>query len=227
MSSDPRGAAESAGVLPSAMPSRASPRSCVCCQRSAGFLRETRVHQTVERRGASGRGGEGRRIAARGWPRRAWLWSRRECALSGQHFVEHCAKRKQIGARVGFLAAHLFRRHVRDRADERPVERQRARRPGGTRLPARLRRRPNRASPKSSSFTPDFVSMMLAGFRSRWTMPRAWAAASASTISTRDLERLIDWQRLPAAAGCERLPFQQLHHEIRHLTAAVRRGPTS
>ena len=27
------------------------------------------------------------------------------------------------------------------------------------------------ARPKSSSFTPCFVSRMLAGFRSRWTMP--------------------------------------------------------
>ena len=39
-----------------------------------------------------------------------------------------------------------------------------------------------RASPKSSSFTPDVVSMMLAGLRSRCTMPLACAAASAPAI---------------------------------------------
>ncbi len=39
------------------------------------------------------------------------------------------------------------------------------------------------ARPKSSSFTPDFVSMTLAGFRSRWTMPFRCAAARAAQIS--------------------------------------------
>ena len=38
------------------------------------------------------------------------------------------------------------------------------------------------ASPKSSSFTPPFVSMMLPGFRSRWTMPARCALSSASAI---------------------------------------------
>ena len=38
------------------------------------------------------------------------------------------------------------------------------------------------ARPKSSSFTPCFVSRMLAGFRSRWTMPFLCAAWSASQI---------------------------------------------
>lgn len=38
------------------------------------------------------------------------------------------------------------------------------------------------ASPKSSTFTPLLPSMMLPGFRSRWTMPRACAAASAPAI---------------------------------------------
>ena len=41
------------------------------------------------------------------------------------------------------------------------------------------------ARPKSSTFTsPVSVTMMLAGFRSRWTMPAAWAAPSASAICT-------------------------------------------
>ncbi len=41
----------------------------------------------------------------------------------------------------------------------------------------------NFASPKSSTFTcPSCVSMMLAGFRSRWMIPLSCAASSASTI---------------------------------------------
>ena len=37
------------------------------------------------------------------------------------------------------------------------------------------------ARPKSSTFTlPSVVSRMLSGFRSRWTIPALWAAASAS-----------------------------------------------
>ena len=39
------------------------------------------------------------------------------------------------------------------------------------------------ARPKSSSFAPDFVSMTLAGFKSRWTMPFRCAAVSAAHIS--------------------------------------------
>ena len=38
--------------------------------------------------------------------------------------------------------------------------------------------------PKSSTFTrPAGVTITLAGLMSRWTMPWAWAAASASAIS--------------------------------------------
>src|ERR1700687_5841920 len=38
------------------------------------------------------------------------------------------------------------------------------------------------ARPKSRSFAPAFVSMILPGFRSRWTMPARWALSSASAI---------------------------------------------
>ena len=39
------------------------------------------------------------------------------------------------------------------------------------------------ARPKSSSFTPDFVSMTLPGLRSRWMIPLRCAASSAPAIS--------------------------------------------
>jgi len=38
------------------------------------------------------------------------------------------------------------------------------------------------AKPKSSSFAPDFVSMILPGFKSRWMTPWRWALSSASEI---------------------------------------------
>ena len=38
------------------------------------------------------------------------------------------------------------------------------------------------ATPKSSSFAPDLISMILAGLRSRWTMPALCAAPSALVI---------------------------------------------
>ena len=41
----------------------------------------------------------------------------------------------------------------------------------------------NFANPKSRSFAPAFVSMMLAGFRSRCVTPWRWALSRASAIS--------------------------------------------
>src|SRR5258708_6682077 len=38
--------------------------------------------------------------------------------LSGNHLVEHRAERKQIAARIQLFAARLFRRHVRDGAND-------------------------------------------------------------------------------------------------------------
>ena len=47
------------------------------------------------------------------------------------------------------------------------------------------------ASPKSSTFTrPESVTMMLPGLRSRWTIPAACAALSASAICTPYFKRL-------------------------------------
>jgi hypothetical protein len=39
------------------------------------------------------------------------------------------------------------------------------------------------ARPKSSNFALDFVNMMLAGLKSRWTIPARCALSSASAIS--------------------------------------------
>src|ERR1700691_708840 len=38
-----------------------------------------------------------------------------ESALAGEHFIKNRAEGKNIGARVGGLAAHLLRRHISNR----------------------------------------------------------------------------------------------------------------
>ena len=109
----------------------------------------------------------------------------------GRHLVEHGAQREQIRPRVERLAAHLLGRHVRRpcpaigrRAGQlrfgRSLTRRRAASPGGL------------ASPKSSSFAwPRSVTKMLAGLMSRWTMPFACAAASASAICDAHVEHFV------------------------------------
>ena len=57
------------------------------------------------------------------------------------------------------------------------------------------------ARPKSSSFTPVFVSMTLPGFRSRCTIPCRCALSSASAISIAVAQDLLDRQRALARAG--------------------------
>ena len=43
-----------------------------------------------------------------------------ECLAPGQHLGEHCAERKNIGARVGFDAVELLGRHVLQRSENAP-----------------------------------------------------------------------------------------------------------
>ena len=92
-----------------------------------------------------------------------------ERAAACRHLVEHDAEREDVGARVGLASFDLLGRHVGQRAYDGPV--------GGSAAVAVMPRerrtvRPRFARPKSSSFAPASVSMMLAGLRSRCTMPR-------------------------------------------------------
>ena len=73
-----------------------------------------------------------------------------------------------------------------------------------------------RARPKSSTFTfPSNVTWMLAGFRSRWTMPFSCAASSASAIWLCELQRIVnrDPCRVLGDPCGERLALHQLHHQ--------------
>ena len=78
------------------------------------------------------------------------------------------------------------------------------------------------ASPKSSTFTtPSGVTLMFAGFRSRWMMPCSCAASSASAI----------WRAIGSASSSgigaardpigQRLAFDQFEHERVGLTAVL------
>ena len=76
---------------------------------------------------------------------------------------------------------------------------------------------PSLARPKSSSFArgaplePD--SMTFAGFRSRWRMPRPWAAASASAICAPTSSTWVSGSGPASQAIGEGLPFHVLHDE--------------
>ena len=117
--------------------------------------------------------------------------SPRNGSVPGRHLVQHRAEGKQIGARIQFLALGLLRRHVGHRAQRRPGTGQvllarscrlrvRCRNAGSTNCCSGV----TFASPKSRILAcPRLVTKMLAGLMSRWTMPSACAASSASAIS--------------------------------------------
>ena len=89
--------------------------------------------------------------------------SRARCPVKS--LVEHEAERVDVAARRDLAARELFRRHV------------------GRRAGAQRSRRSAPARPKSViRIRPLPSSMMFAGFRSRWTTPRSWAAARPAQI---------------------------------------------
>jgi len=110
---------------------------------------------------------EGHRI---GFRPRTWA--------TGDTFEQDHAQRVEIRAVVDGLPERLFGRHVVGRSQNRPDG-------GGGSDDERSSAR-SLAMPKSSSLgRPLGVTKRLSGLRSRWTMPRAWAAASASATSAR------------------------------------------
>ena len=70
------------------------------------------------------------------------------------------------------------------------------------------------ASPKSSSFAPDFVRMRFPGFRSRWTTPWRCALSRASAISIPETQSLFErkWPFLQALG--ERVALEVLHDDV-------------
>ena len=106
--------------------------------------------------------------------RRQRVWHRRagKRDAARHHLVQHAAKRPEVGSLVDHRASHLFRAHVRCRAEQRAVARAANRH--GRRLSqigcgivgVELRQ----AEVEDFDDPPDVI-LMLAGFRSRWTIP--------------------------------------------------------
>ena len=122
-----------------------------------------------------------------------------ERPLARQHLVDHRAQRPDVAARVGLFPLHLLRRHVRHRPENRALR-------GAGRAAASCVIPDNEmgaagacsfARPKSSSFAPAFVSMMLAGFSRDAPCPARCALSSASAISRRHLQRLVRAEARP------------------------------
>ena len=78
----------------------------------------------------------------------------------------------------------------------------------------------NFARPKSSSLTPDFVSITLPGFRSRCTMPCRCALSSASAISIPNRRSCSAGSGPFAEAIRQRLALEVLHDEVLGLALA-------
>ena len=70
------------------------------------------------------------------------------------------------------------------------------------------------ANPKSKTFTvPSGLTLMFAGFRSRWMIPCSWAASSASAIWLRDGQRLIERNRPARNPLGKRRSLDEFHYE--------------
>ena len=150
--------------------------------------------------------------------------------VPGHHLVDDRAERPDVAARVGLLALHLLRRHVLHGAQNRPLRRARPTSPAASSPTARSAPPApcSFARPKSSSFAPAFVSMMLAGLMSRWTMPARCARSSAAAISVATPQRLIERQRALLEARRQRLALQMLQHqEVEALPSAAMCRPMS
>ena len=75
------------------------------------------------------------------------------------------------------------------------------------------------ASPKSSTFTtPSARTLMLAGLRSRWTIPCSCAASSASAICARSAAPRRAASRPRAIRSRQIVALDQLHHQRAHVS---------
>ncbi len=118
------------------------------------------------------------------------------------------AEGKEIRARIGIGAAQLLRRHVAGRA-------RRGAGLGEAGDRRHCRESWKRASPKSRILIwPSVLRMMFSGFRSRWTMLRACAAARPEAIATSVGSRRSTGTGPRASSTAQRLAFDQLGGDV-------------
>ena len=144
-----------------------------------------------------------------------------ERSLRRQHLEQHAAKRPDVGAlSTGVRAPAPAPCRPRCRGSCRICviaggrERRRVLGAFGCPLTAGRRRPIAFAKPKSSTFTvPSSRTLMLAGFRSRWTMPRSCAASSASAICLAIGSASSSGIAPRAIRSDEILALDEFHHE--------------
>jgi hypothetical protein len=105
---------------------------------------------------------------------------------------------EDVRARVGFVPGQLLRGHVLDRPQHRA---------------AAARSASDLTSPKSSSLTPEGVSITFDGFTSRWTNPARCEAARARAIC-RPTSSACCGQWPARQARREGFALEELHDEV-------------
>ena len=140
----------------------------------------------------------------------------RNAFLPGRHLVEHRAEREDVRPRVGLLALELLRRHVLERAEDRAFLRQVGvlrRQRGQPRL--RLDRRRHRLrQPEVEQLHARLRQHDVAGLQVPVHDPLPVRLVQCVGDLDAVPQRLLQRQRTLREALAERLPLEQLHHEI-------------
>jgi len=186
------------GQSASTVPSRAALSSTARAKRSVGFLRRQRIMMAPSPPGYVVQGLGVRRAESHS---RHAVVSAGKARLPDSISLYSRAERKDIERASAGFALGLLRRHISGR--NRP-------RSGRTRVWVISSLTPCLARPKSTSFTsPSWLTRMLPGFRSRWTIPFRCAASNASAICNGVAQRLLHRQWSP-----QRLTLHVFHHQI-------------
>ncbi len=169
------------------------------------------VHDSLEvRRDGLSQRADRRRLVAKDCRHRLGSGSAVERAPASEHLVDDDAEREDIGAWIDHLAAHLFGRHVADRAHRDTGLGQQGRRLIAGRQCGGL----TSARPKSRTLTcPSLVTNRFSGFTSRWMTPFACAAARPSAICPAYSTAFRGADRSPDERLTEHLAIQQLHRD--------------